>query len=374
MSTVKHIFKVEPFTNYNITICTDQENNVQISIEEDPMFGNIFVTKKYVQKFEYYNGNLENLTIVANNSDEKYTYKISLDISDRKIEQIYMNKDLKITFFDDIINLYGLKEYNDPYAPAIFYGLMNNNDLLVLENHKSLRVIVWIGGDINYTIRRTNGISKMIKGNIDRILKVPKIRHVCISSFIKKSLTDMNLPYRMVPFMGVDFSKYHPCPKGPSIYLYTSLSCENYYGQELYEKIMQKYKNINFIVACCSISYNALRRYKKPYKYNIKYYKKEELINRIYPQCFLGLRLTDHDGLSGTVQELGLLGIKSIHNGCSPSALNYKTFDDICEHIEREMKTIGQTDFVLGNEVKKYLTISKDFFTTEFHKISDNNT
>lgn len=373
MTISKHIFKVDPYTNYKITVHTNQQNNVQISIEEDPTFGNVVITKKYVQSFEYYNGNLENLTVLANGTNEECVHKIFIENSNRKIEQIYMNKDLKITFFNDMINLYGLKDYHDPYAPAIFYGLMNNNDLSVLENHKSLRVIVWIGGDINYTIRRTPQISKMIKNNIDRILNVPKIRHISISSFIKQSLISLNLPYKMVPFMGVNFSKYNPCPKGPSIYLYTSPLYENYYGQELYEKIMEKYKNINFIVACCSIAYNALQRHKKPLKYNIMFYNKEELVNKIYPQCFLGLRLTDHDGLSGTVQELGLLGIKSIHNGCSPSALNYKSFDDICEHIEKEIKTIGQTDNELADRVKKYLTISEKFFTTDFHKISDND-
>jgi hypothetical protein len=371
MTLDKNIFKVEPFTNYNVIIYTNPRNSIRVSIEEDPEFGNILITKNSIQSFEYYNGNMKNITIVTSNFNKKYKYKIIVEKNNTKIEQIYMNKDLKITFFDDIINLYGLKEYHNPYAPAIFYGLMNNNDLLVLEKHKSLKVIVWIGGDINYTIRRTPNISKMIKNNIDRILKVKKIRHISISSFVRKSLIELNLPYRMVPFMGVNFDKYKPGPKGPCIYLYTSLSTEHYYGKTLYEKIMRKYSHIKFIVACCSISYNALLGYNKPLKYNIKFYNKEELINDIYPQCFLGLRLTDHDGLSGTVQELGLLGIKSIHNGCSPSALNYKTFEDICDHIDREIKTIGQIDFELADKVKEYLTIDQDFFTTNFHSKDD---
>ena len=131
---------------------------------------------------------------------------------------------------------------------------------------------------------------------------------------------------------------------------------------------MEKYKHINFIVTCCKFYYDNLIKLNKPLKYGIKYYSKDELISKIYPQCFIGLRLTDHDGLAATVQELGLLGIKTIHNGCSPSSLNYNSFEDICEHIDNEIKTIGSSDPITALEVKEYLTINKKFFSTEYYK------
>lgn len=80
------------------------------------------------------------------------------------------------------------------------------------------------------------------------------------------------------------------------------------------------------------------------------------------------MRLTDHDGLSATVQELGLMGVKCIHNGCSPSALNYNTFNDICKHIDNEMLKIGQTDVNTALAVKNYLIINNEFFDTDYHK------
>ena len=49
-----------------------------------------------------------------------------------------------------------------------------------------------------------------------------------------------------------------------------------------------------------------------------------EKMSETYAQCFVGLRLVPHDGLGSTVQELGLMGIKCVHNGNSPSALNYE--------------------------------------------------
>lgn len=56
------------------------------------------------------------------------------------------------------------------------------------------------------------------------------------------------------------------------------------------------------------------------------------------------------------------MGIKSIHNGYSPSSLNYNNFNDICNHIDDERKKIGTIDNDLANTVKKYLTVSEDFF------------
>ena len=366
MNKTSHIFQVGPYTNYSITIDTHHNSNLKFLFVEDPIFGCITIKNRGVFTIDYYNGNLEALTIECEFTSP--TYKIDMVPKNIKIKQIYMNKNLKITFFQDIIKMYDLEEYHDPYAPSLFYGLFNNDDISILEKNKSMKLIVWVGGDINTHIKRIPSLAAMLRKNLDRILKVPKIRHVSISSFIRTSLTNLNLSFKMVPFMGIVFDKYKPIPKGPCIYLYTSLGAEDYYGQDLYVKLMEQYKNIKFIVGCCQLSYQSIIKNKMPAKYNIKYYPKEELVNNIYPQCFVALRLTDHDGLSGTVQELGLMGIKSIHNGCSPSALNYKNFDDICQHVETEMKTIGHIDVVLAQKVKKYLTIDESFLTTDFHK------
>ncbi len=80
------------------------------------------------------------------------------------------------------------------------------------------------------------------------------------------------------------------------------------------------------------------------------------------------MRLTLHDGMAGSVQELGLMGIKSVHNGRGPSSLNYKTLEDICCHIDSERKTIGNFDKELANEVRKYLTLDANFYNTEFYQ------
>lgn len=360
-----HTYEVNRSTNYKLIIETTKSNKIDISIIEDPQYGIINIMNKENFDICYYNDDFDVITIQCNCTDSNYTIKFIPE--NTAIKQIHMNKDLKITFLKEMQEQFNLKEYSNDYEPCIFYGLMNNDDISVLEKNKSLKVIVWIGGDINFIINRSPNISKYIKKNVLRVLKIPKVRHISISSFITRSLTDLNLPFKHIPFMGINFSHYKPVIKGPCIYLYTSIGCEDYYGLRFYKLLMEKYKNTKFIVTCCKMSYDYLSKNPRLQKYGIKYYTKQELINDIYPQCFISLRLTDHDGLSGTVQELGLLGIKSVHNGCSPSSLNYETYDDICEHIDREMKLIGTIDQELSNKVKDYLTIDPNFFNINFH-------
>lgn len=83
--------------------------------------------------------------------------------------------------------------------------------------------------------------------------------------------------------MGIFFSDYKLAPKGPCIYLYTASNYEEYYGVNLYTKLMEKYKNIKFIVTCCLLAYEQIIKKPNLAKYGIKYYTKDQLINDVYP-------------------------------------------------------------------------------------------
>lgn len=185
-------------------------------------------------------------------------------------------------------------DYTNPYLPTIYYGVWSETDLEHLKRNKSLKIIIWTGGDINVSGYRTKKIIKQIMNTINEIKKLTKVIHISISSFIDKSLDGFGLSYLQIPFMGINFDDYKPVIKGPCIYVYTSPGSEKYYGSDLYEKIVQIFPKINFIFTC----YKTDHREKHPHilKYGIKYYSRLELINEIYPKCFLGLRLTIHDG------------------------------------------------------------------------------
>ena len=151
----------------------------------------------------------------------------------------------------------------------------------------------------------------------------------------------MQLSHYTIPWYSLNKKLFHPVNKGINIYVYKRYN--PFYSSTLINKLEKqlghKYK---FITANGNIPYNK--------------------ISEIYSKSFIGLRLVPHDGLGSTVQELGLMGIKCVHNGSSPSALKYRNVDDIIKHIENEAKTIGLKDEELSKKVEKYLTIPDNFF------------
>lgn len=283
----------------------------------------------------------------------------------QKIEQVYIAEHLKLYFSDVFMKTYSLKKYYDPEKPSFFYGLWQKEDVDILLNHKGIRIIIWTGGDIHYNCPKRKEI---IEKNLDQIKNLPNTYHIAISKTIKKSLTQLNINHIFVPIMGIDFKKYTPVKKGESIYIYTNLTDPEYYGQSKYKKIIEKYPDINFIFTGCQkelITNSRNGKYCIPTGMNN--YTHDDLVYKIYSKCFLGLRLTEHDGLAATVQELGLLGIKCVHNGASPSSLNYKSIEDIYDIIDKERQFIGTIDYETANNVKKYLTMENNILNVQYY-------
>lgn len=323
------------------TIVISGKENVQLSILEDASWGTAQLS---TLRTIYYWAIFDDFITLQVNSKEAVTICFSQTIN--QVFQIYMSNVLKQAFYADLKNRYKLTDYVDIYVPTLFYGLMNKTDIQTLRKHRSLAIIIWVGGDIVYNIQKKLTIIKTL----------PRMKHLAISSFIEADLIRLGVPYVFSPLMGIDFQLYHPVSKGSAIYLYTDPNAETTYGCTYYRQLMKKYAHIPFIVTCCKVTYDRMCAKNQKLPYRIQWYDKATLINQIYPQCFIGLRLTTHDGLAGTVQELGLLGIKCIHNGTSPSALPYQTYEDICNHIDAELLHIHTTDRVLAEKVKSYLS------------------
>ena len=53
---------------------------------------------------------------------------------------------------------------------------------------------------------------------------------------------------------------------------------------------------------------------------------------KIYAECFIGLRLTDHDGNANMVQEMMAMNIPVVHN-LSDYGLKWKNVSDIIGYI-----------------------------------------
>lgn len=76
------------------------------------------------------------------------------------INQIYIAEHLRNYFNDIVKKTYNLQNYSDINKPSFFYGIFSKNDLKVLRNHQAEKIIIWTGGDINYSS------SIMVKKNV----------------------------------------------------------------------------------------------------------------------------------------------------------------------------------------------------------------
>jgi hypothetical protein len=359
-------FAVKRFCNYRVEVRSEPNNEIILSVEEDEYFGKFLIkNEREGFTFHYFNGDNERITVICT---ALFHFRLELLPEDIEIEQLYMSAHLRQGFYERVKNSTGLRCYENDYLPAIFYGAWSDEDLNTLRKNKSLKIIIWSGGDINAADYREDSVRERVISNVSEIRALSKVIHVSKSPFIAKSLEEFGIPYIETPFCPIDFDLYKPVKKGNSIYIYTAPGMESYYGFDLYDKVVEKYKDIDFIFACCKASYDFMKASGYQSKYDLRYYEPEELIANVYSQCFLALRLTIHDGIANTVQELGLLGIRSVHNGSSPSSLNYKTLEDLYRHIDHERETIGTCDEVLANEVRRYLTLDPNFYKTGFYR------
>lgn len=257
-----------------------------------------------------------------------------------KFEYIYMSESI-IFFKKHILKTYpNLKYGYISSKPMIFFGVYRPEDYKLVLEHKHKCLIIWGGSD-------ALKLKDKLKCKENHFLRdSSEIFHIAQSKWISDDLKSLKFKHKLLPWYSLIKSNFTCKEKGDCIYIYLPNS---FYGSKLFYELKEKLNGkYEFIIGGGNMG-----KEKK-----LKYDKMPE----IYSKCFIGLRLVPHDGLGSTVQELGLMGIKCIHNGDSPSALNYKNIDDIIEHIENEAKTIGSKDEELARKVDEYLNIPDDFF------------
>lgn len=242
--------------------------------------------------------------------------------------------------FSYFLEKYNLKKYALPNKPAIFFGMYSKLGLNILKRHKSLAVIIWRGSDIISDKKRLESVMDIMKKNKD-------IKHVAISSFIEKDLNKFGIQYKSIPITGSNLKGFESCPLGNEIYAYAPSTRYNFYGGSYLDKIKDKCKfkiNIGRSSGC---------------------YTRAELYD-IYKRSFMGLRLTEHDGIANQVIEMGLMGRRCIHNGGQSNCVFWKNSDDILKSIEEESSHIGEVREEVSVSVKKYIDVGTNWLDTDY--------
>jgi|TARA_R110000772_G_scaffold30109_3_gene75019 hypothetical protein len=227
--------------------------------------------------------------------------------------------------------------YNDPSKPAFF--LSSTYTSYILDNHLGPAIIIM------------NNNPWPLEDHIDRVRGRDNIFFISSSAIMSNYLDKLQLKYVEFPWELEDRSSWAAVTKGACVYVYGEGPKQNMYGWPAIQRIMTTH--FPYIPVICT-------SHKKSIKDDppFKYYTNDQLED-VYKKCFLGIRLTRFDGLSGTVQDLGCKGIKTIWNGGSPSALPYATEAEIIYHIKNEEKTIGQKNEAVSDATKSFLNMDK---------------
>lgn len=236
-----------------------------------------------------------------------------------KAKDMYISDSVK-HFKNVYEKLYGVKSTNDinPCVPTLFVGCYTQKDIDKVLNHDSLAILVWMGIDAS----REKNVSQFIgKGNI---------RHIAISHWIYESLIKNNIVPKYIHLPNTDINYWKPHKLGDKIYSYAP---NEVYKQKFVKEIA---KEVPFDLILVD---------------SHKKYSRKQL-REIYKKCFVGLRLREFDGCPATINEMGLMGRKTISNVGLPSCLPWYDKDEIIENIMLESKKIGK---IPGMDEYKFL-------------------
>lgn len=217
-----------------------------------------------------------------------------------------------------------------PEDPCLFLGNYNPIDTERINNHKGLAFVIWEGRDVQ---------------RVDRIKETKRDAfHLVDSPWIKEELEKYGIKPLWVPFFLGDIDYYKPCPLGNKVYAYTHNPAFNI-------KLLEEVKEVipyEIFVAPSPLLYSTAQ------------------LQEIYKQCFINLHLVSFDGMSTTVQELGLMGRKSVWNGNTPSAIRWNNLEDIRKAVIQESRLIGTIQHEVADKTYKYLKQGCDWMKQEF--------
>jgi len=222
-------------------------------------------------------------------------------------DNLYVSEALN--HFKERFQRFYLKNYYYNTGTCVFFGMYSGKDIKILRKHQGYKFLIWGGTDCNwnYSIR---------DNNLEIIKKIPDLYHIAISKDIQERLRLKNIESIFFDMNLVDKKLFKPISKkGDSIFIYNGYTKgkEYIYGEKIYAEVVKRLPMFKFI-------------------YSNKLNLPHEEMPKIYGECFIGLRLTDHDGNANMVQEMKAMNIPVVHNQ-SDYGLEWESVDDIIRYI-----------------------------------------
>jgi hypothetical protein len=250
-----------------------------------------------------------------------------------KITQAYISKSVMDFPW---LEKHGLRPYDNPNEPAVFFGMYRPEDYGALCFHKGFAVVRWCGVDALH-IHQPN----LFKGeNIANVSPFKLIKDQLETLSIK---SDITLPNNI---HNVSTPKKH----GEKIYVYAPSDSRDYYGGKIIDQLIE-------------MGYDILEA-----KGGIPRYMWDSGIGDMYyDQCYIGLGISKFVGGGASIMELGLKGRRCITNILpSPNALPWTTIDDIVVHLEREKAYVTGIEIEISEATKAFMG-DDNWLNTEYY-------
>jgi hypothetical protein len=205
---------------------------------------------------------------------------------------------------------FSLTPVTDLTAPVVIYGMYNNDDYSFFETFEPFKIVLWRGTDAKI----------MNSERAKRILAGKNYRNIAASKSVQKSLAAFNIESEVIPITSTPLD-IPLAKRGKYVYCYVCSRTPVMYKRYQVDRL----KKLGHAL-------------KMKFLYiNQNSYKFKKLID-IYRQCFVGIRLLDHDGMSNSIIEMGLMGRRTISNSGLPDTIPWKTMKDVKNAIIREYK------------------------------------
>jgi hypothetical protein len=242
------------------------------------------------------------------------------------------------------IEKYGFEPYTDINEPLFIsgFGKEIHKNLDRIEKHKSLILLRWAGGDLIWFLAHPKEQARMVA--------MKNIHHIAVSRCLEKDLQTMGVPYKFCPISVFKNADIKPEPLGDCIYVYKAGSLQ--YGCDIIRRLQT-------VLPFCFIKSESAFDFTR-----------EQLLE-VYKQCFIGLRITQHDGIANTACEMGLMGRRMIHNGDLPNCIPYdrNNFQAIVKAIQDEFDNRLTADYnKVAQDVFNYLDVGEDWLNTEYYE------
>ena len=245
-----------------------------------------------------------------------------------RVNQIRVSRNVRF-FGSRMEKKFTLRTFDDFTAPVVMYGIYNEDDYEFFEKFKPPVITLWRGTDALV----------VNPARAERLMRKKDCRHYAVSSDVQRSLARWGVASKILPVTSTD-PAIQCEPRGNWVYCY--ISSKN-------PVMLEKYK------------VKVLKRLEKDLRRKFVYttlhgYNYADLLS-VYRKSFVGVRFLDHDGMSNSILEMGLMGRRTVSNSGLPYTIPWKNYEGIKKAIQKEWSKKNEDNKMISEAYKKLIDI-----------------